>query len=207
MKLPAVSLIAAMTLKGVIGNEGTMPWQRIKRDMDRFRKLTAKSAVVMGPKTYESIGKPLPGRLNIIITTNRKYEAPPGVLIAHDPRQALELAAIREYPEFFAIGGATVYTSFLSLPQTEHLFLTHINSDMEGDTRFPHWNKDEWRKAWEEEEWTQGKDDDYPTRFAEFRRVPTAQRVDSRLSWPHPREHEWEKKCEGGKIATRKNLE
>lgn len=172
MKLPVVSLICAMTLKGVIGNNGTMPWQ-LRRDMKRFKKLTTGSAVVMGPKTYASIGKPLPGRLNIIITTSRKYEAPPGVLVAHDSRQALELAAIRQYAEFFAIGGATVYTSFMSLPQTEHLFITHINSDIEGDTHFPHWNKDEWRKVWEEKEWVQEEGDDYPTRFAEFRRLPT----------------------------------
>lgn len=172
MKLPAVSLICAMTLRGVIGNNGTMPWH-IKRDMKRFKRLTNKSAVVMGPKTYESIGKPLEGRLNIIITTNRKFEAPSDVLIAHDPRQAVELAAIRGYAEFFAIGGATVYTSFLSLPQAEHLFITHINSDIEGDTHFPHWNSSEWHKVWEEKDWVQQEGDDYPTRFAEFRRIPT----------------------------------
>lgn len=203
MKLPAVSIIAAMTLKGVIGNKGTMPWRRIKRDMERFKKLTRGSAVVMGPKTYESIGKPLEGRLNIVITTNRRYEAPPGVFIAHDPQQALQIAAIREYPEFFAIGGAMVYASFLSLPEAEHLFLTHVNTDMKGDTRFPHWSKAEWRKAWEEKEWTQGEDDDYPTRFAEYRRVPTTKPVDPRLSWPHPHEHEWGTKAEGGIIAER----
>lgn len=185
MKLPAVSLICAMTLKGVIGNKGTMPWQ-LRRDMARFKKLTMGSAVVMGPRTFESIGKPLPGRLNIILTTNRKIQAPPNVLIAHDPKQALELAAIREYAEFFAIGGATVYTSFLSLPQAEHLFITHVNTDIEGDTRFPHWNKSEWHKVWEEKKWVQSDGDTYPTRFAEYRRTLEAQPADAKKNWNLP---------------------
>jgi dihydrofolate reductase len=205
MKLPAVSIIGAMTLKGVIGNKGAMPW-RIKRDMERFKTLTANSAVVMGPKTYESIGRPLPGRLNIIITTNRTYEAPPGVLVAHDPRQALELAAIRGYAEFFAIGGATVYTSFLSLPQTEHLFITYIRSNMRGDTHFPHWNKSEWRKVWREEKWVKGEGDDFPTQFAEFRRVPKAEAPDTQRSWHYPHDRELPGKVEQKKKVIKKTL-
>ena len=173
MDLPAVSMIAAMTHKRrVIGNKGAMPWTRLRRDMVRFVKLTRNSAVVMGPKTYTSIGKPLKGRLNIIITTNHDYEAPKGVLVAHDPQQALELAAINHKREFFVIGGAMVYTSFLPLAET--VYITYVRSDKRGDTHFPRWNKKEWYQAWSEEKFHRGvykgKRDSFSTKFAEYRR-------------------------------------
>ena len=157
-----------MTLTGVIGNKGAMPW-RLRRDMKRFRKLTTPSAVVMGPKTYQSIGKPLRDRLNIVLTTNRDYKAGADLLVAHDARQALELAAIRNFYDFYVLGGATVYTSFL--PLAEHLFITYVKGEVEGDTYFPHWDRSEWHPVWEETEWKQEAGDTFPTRFAEFGRI------------------------------------
>jgi dihydrofolate reductase len=185
MRLPAVSMIAAMTLTGVIGRKGTMPW-RLPRDVARFVKLTRRNtvAVVMGPKTYASIGKPLKGRLNIVITTNHAYQAPEGVLVAHDPRQALELAAINNCVEFFVIGGAMVYTSFL--PYAEHLFITYVKSNLSGDTKFPHWRPKEWHEVWIEKDYRKEKGDSFPTRFAEYRRNLPPLPADTQAIWRLP---------------------
>lgn len=169
MKMPPVSMIVAMTHPGgVIGNKSVMPWgvRDLPRDMARFKKLTHNSAVVMGPKTYESIGKPLENRLNIILTRNRKYQRPRGMLVAHDPGQALQLAANENYVEFFVIGGAMVYASFL--PAAERLYITYVGSSLEGDTTFPYWDKSVWNEVWIESKWRKGVKDRFPTRFAEY---------------------------------------
>lgn len=184
MKFPEVSMICAMTPRGVIGNNGAMPWH-IPRDLRYFKKRTRQSAVVMGPKTLASISKPLKDRLNIVLTSNRSFKAE-GTVVAHDTRQALELAAIDGYPEFFVIGGAMVYTSFLPLAQ--QIFITYVWSEVEGDTHFPHWNEDEWRlsnqdfgdKKWK---WRICPGDDFPTRFAHYRRIPPPLPPDAQINW------------------------
>jgi len=171
MKLPPVSIIAAMTVRGgVIGRDGRMPWS-LKSDLKRFQKLTTPSAMVMGPKTYKSIGRALPGRLSIVITTARKVEAPPGVEIAHDVSQALHIARRHDYAECFAIGGAAVYMHFM--PIAEKLYLTEIDADIEGDTRFPHWDTKQWHRITQNLEWKHHEGDEYPTRFVEYHRLPT----------------------------------
>nr|AIA13862.1 Dihydrofolate reductase [uncultured bacterium] len=187
MKLPHISMSCAMTECGVIGNKGKMPWRRLGRDLRRFRELTENTAVVMGPKTYASLPekyRPLPRRLNIILTTNQNYKAPEGVLIAHDPRQVLELAAIEGYVELFVIGGAMIYTSFL--PIAEHLFITYVKSRAKGDTHFPHWEKSRWREVWVESAYRKDKGDSYPTRFAEYRRMQKPLPQCNQVSWRHP---------------------
>ena len=187
MKLPPVSMMVAMTPKGVIGNKGSMPWH-LARDMKRFVKFTTNSAVVMGPKTYASLPpkhRPLKNRLNIVLTSNRDYKPEPDVLVAHNPSQALELAAIKGWHEFFVIGGAMVYMSFLQYAET--LYVTYVDADIKGDTYFPHWEKEDWREVWLESEWKQPEGDHYPTRFAEYRRVIHATPT-KEISWRHPDE-------------------
>jgi dihydrofolate reductase len=179
MKLPEVSMICAMTPRGVIGNNGTMPWH-IPRDLKYFAKRTRDSAVVMGPKTLASIGKPLKGRLNIVLTSNRRFNAD-GVVVAHDERQALELAAIGNYPEFFVIGGAMVYQSFMRMAQ--QIFITFVWSEMTGDTHFPHWDRSEWKRVWIEKRWRIRQGDEYPSKFAHFRRIPPPLSADRQFSW------------------------
>jgi dihydrofolate reductase len=162
-------MIVAMTPQGVIGNRGVMPW-RLPRDMARFKKFTTRgnTAVVMGPKTLESIGRPLNHRLNIVLTSQQDYQKP-GVLVAHDARQCLELAAIHGQREFFVIGGAMVYATFF--PLAAHLFVTYVLSEASGDTHFPHWNKAEWNEVYVEKKWRQGAADTHATRFAEYGRL------------------------------------
>ena len=179
MKLPEVSMICAMTPRGVIGNNGTMPWH-IPRDLRFFKKRTRNSAVVMGPRTFASIGKPMPERLNIDLTTDRGFNAD-GVLVAHDTRQALELAAIRNSPEFFMIGGAMVYKSFLPLAQ--QIFMTFVWSETTGDTHFPHWDRSEWKRVWIERRWRICQGDQYPTKFAHFRRKQAPPPENRQVNW------------------------
>jgi dihydrofolate reductase len=181
MKLPEVSMICAMTPNFVIGDNGTMPWH-IPRDMRFFQKRTRNSAVVMGPKTLASIGTPLKNRLNIVLTTDRSFKAD-GVVVAHDPRQALELASIQSYPEFFVIGGALVYASFL--PIAQQLFVTYVNSDSKGDTHFPHWDQNEWHRVFIEEAWHNEPGDEYATKFAHYRRNQPALPKDHQVNWRH----------------------
>jgi dihydrofolate reductase len=201
MKYPPVSMIVAMTHRGgVIGNKGKMPWH-LPLDLQRFKHLTRNSAIVMGPKTYKSIGRPLEGRLNIILTTNREHKAPPGVLLAHDPRQALELAAIHGRAEFFVIGGAMVYRSFL--PMAERLFVTYVKNAAKGDTTFPYWNKDLWHEVWIQEKYKKLEGNSHPTKYAEYQRklAPLPKPKDGKTFWELPDEAKWKKKKKKSKVS------
>lgn len=130
---PVISLIAAVGKNGVIGVKGRLPW-RIPDDLKRFRTLTSGHAVIMGRKTYELIGKPLPDRTNIIITRNTSY-AVPGCVVAHSIEEALAKAREVEKEEIFIIGGGEVYRE--AMPLAEKLHLTLVDSDVPGDAFFP----------------------------------------------------------------------
>jgi len=129
-----LSLIVAAAENGVIGRDNGLPW-RLSADLRRFKKLTMGHPIVMGRKTYESIGRPLPGRTNIVITRNPEY------VWACEPPQhtvgSLEaaLALVDPSDECFVIGGAQIYA--LALPSADRLHLTRVHAEIEGDTRFP----------------------------------------------------------------------
>lgn len=125
-----ISIIAAIARNGVIGRDGTIPW-RLPADLHHFRELTTGHAVIMGRKTYESIGRPLPGRVNIVITRQPVYRAE-GVLIAHSLGMALDMAGGREV---FIAGGGEIYAQALSI--ADRLYLTILDADFAGDTLFP----------------------------------------------------------------------
>ncbi len=126
-----ISMIAAMANNRVIGLGNKMPWH-LPADLQFFKRVTLGKPVVMGRNTFESIGRPLPGRLNVIITRNRNYFAE-GITCVPSPEAALEL--LRDQAEIMVIGGATIYQQFL--PRADQLFLTFIDLDTEGDTWFP----------------------------------------------------------------------
>jgi len=139
---PVISLIAAMDRQRVIGIENRLPW-RLPADMRHFKKMTLGKPVLMGRKTFESIGKPLPGRLNVVITRDVNFTAE-GCVIAHSIDDAL--AACREYPEIMVMGGASFYAEML--PRAEKMYLTFIVSeDFHGDAFFPKWNATEWHET------------------------------------------------------------
>lgn len=134
-------MIAALDEAGVIGYEGSVPW-RLPADMRWFREQTMGKPVIMGRRTYESIGRPLPGRHNIVVTRQRGYEAP-GCEVVASPAAALAAAAALQPDEIVVIGGAALYAALL--PQASRLYLTYVAGSFPGDTFFPGIDKNEWR--------------------------------------------------------------
>ena len=126
-----ISIIVAIARNGVIGNGNALIW-RIAEDLRRFKALTTGHPVIMGRKTYESIGRPLPNRTNVVVTRRKDYR-PEGCLVAGSLEQAVGLFDPSE--EIFIIGGAQIYAQ--AMPMADRLYLTEIDSDYEGDTRFP----------------------------------------------------------------------
>ncbi len=135
-----ISIIAALAENRVIGVNNTLPW-RLPNDLKHFRRLTTGHAIVMGRKNYESIGKPLPERTNIVVTRNRDYRVD-GCLIAHSLDEALRLAG--GDPEIFVIGGAEIYRE--ALPRADRLYLTQVHAVVEGDTFFPEIDLKDWKE-------------------------------------------------------------
>jgi dihydrofolate reductase len=136
---PLVSLIVAMADNGVIGRGNALPW-RLPADLKRFRSLTLGKPVLMGRRTFESIGRPLTGRVNLVLTRDAHWAAD-GALAVHTVAEALEQA--RESAELVVIGGAQVYT--LALPLARRLYLTQVHAQVPGDSFFPPYDPAEWR--------------------------------------------------------------
>ncbi|MDO9141701.1 MAG: type 3 dihydrofolate reductase [Methylobacter sp.] len=133
-----ISLIVAMASNRVIGLDNKMPWH-LSADLKKFKQITLGAPILMGRKTYESIGRPLPGRTNIIISRNPEYHQP-GCLVFNDIKQAL--ARCSDANEVFIIGGSDFYRSML--PVADTLYLTQIHQDFDGDTFFPELDAAQW---------------------------------------------------------------
>ena len=165
-----ISLIVAMTSDRVIGKDGGLPW-RLPADLKYFRDTTLGHVVVMGRKTYESVGKPLPGRTNIVVTRAPHFAAP-GCHVVPSPTEALRVArrclqeaaaagtergaaATRDcclqatgdsaIQEIMILGGAEIYRAFL--PRADRLYMTLVHADVAGDTYFPEFDWNDWREA------------------------------------------------------------
>ncbi len=135
-----ISLIVAMSENRVIGREGGLPW-RLSADLRRFKRLTIGHAIVMGRKTFESLGRRLlPGRTSIVVTRQKEYDGC-GALVARDVDKAIRLAASDN--EVVIIGGAEIYRQ--ALPRVERLYLTLVHANVEGDTFFPELEQGQWR--------------------------------------------------------------
>ncbi len=138
------SLIVAVADNGVIGSNNQLPW-RISADLKYFKQVTLGKPIVMGRLTYESIGKPLPGRHNIVVTRDITWQAE-GVDRAGSLSEALTLAKkIADdagHEEVMIIGGATIYQE--ALPQVDRLYLTRVHTEVEGDAFFPELDLNEW---------------------------------------------------------------
>jgi dihydrofolate reductase len=137
---PHVSLIVAMAKNRVIGINNTLPWH-LPADLKHFRTLTMGHHIVMGRKTYESIGKPLPGRTSVVVTRNPAYSAP-GVIAVNSLEAAI--SACGNDNEIFVIGGAELYLQAITL--ADRIYLTEIDADIQGDAHFPEFNRDEWHE-------------------------------------------------------------
>ncbi len=133
MSFPRIALIAAQAENRVIGLNNQMPWH-LPEDLQYFKKVTLGKPVIMGRKTFESIGRPLPGRTNIIVTRQAQWQAQ-GVVVAQTLEAAFELAAAEKPDELMVIGGAQIYAE--TLPMAQRIYLTQINKAFEGDAWFP----------------------------------------------------------------------
>lgn len=127
-----ISLLVAYANGRVIGKDGKMPWH-LPNDLRYVKNTTTGHTVVMGRKTFESIGRPLPNRRNVIMTRNKDFSAP-GVEVVHSKADVLALGDV------FILGGANVYAQFLDV--ADRLYITKIDLDTEGDTFFPEWDRD-----------------------------------------------------------------
>lgn len=136
---PTLTLVAAMARNNVIGIDNTLPWH-LPEDLKHFKAVTLGKPVIMGRKTFDSIGRPLPGRLNIVITRQLDWQHD-GVSVAHSLQDALEMAGAVE--EVCVIGGANLYAQ--ALPLADRMCLTHIDLDIAGDAHFPRWSAAEWQ--------------------------------------------------------------
>src|SRR5688572_29157185 len=136
-----IYLIAALARNGVIGARGKLPWH-LPEDLRHFKQLTLNHPVIMGRRTWESLGKALPRRENIVVTRRPGYETE-GASVASSVEAAIALCM--DEPLAFVIGGAEIYAA--ALPLADGLVLTEIDQDFEGDTRFPDWDRKQWRET------------------------------------------------------------
>ncbi len=163
-KKPIVSIIVAAAENGVIGRDNDMPW-RLSTDLKRFKALTLGKPVIMGRRTWESIGRPLPGRPNIVVTRDKGFQAEGATTVGSlDEAIALgcKLAAKVGAEEVCVIGGGKIYAQ--ALPLADRVHLTRVLAEIDGDTRFPEIDPNLWQ-AVSQEDVPAGDKDSHPTRY------------------------------------------
>jgi len=136
-----ISLVVAVAQNGVIGRDGELPWH-LPDDLKAFKRITLGRPVLMGRKTWESIGRPLPGRHNVVITRQPDYVAD-GATVVESPESALELLA--DEPEIMVIGGGAIYRAFLD--RADRIFLTRVEMTVDGDATFPVLDPGDWTEV------------------------------------------------------------
>jgi dihydrofolate reductase len=142
----AVSLIVAVSETGVIGRDGGLPW-RLSGDLKHFKKTTMGHHLIIGRRTWDEVGKPLPGRTMVVVTRSRRFSSE-GVHVAHSLEEALDIA--RDDDEPFIGGGAHIYRMALENDRVDRIYLTRIHAEVEGDTYFPKIDLNEWDLVSEE---------------------------------------------------------
>ena len=160
---PEIVLIAALARNGVIGRDNTLPW-RLKADLRHFKAQTLGHPILMGRKTWESLGRALPGRRNLVVTRDRAFVAP-GAEVFASPQAALEAVAGERV---FVIGGAQLYAALLAL--ADRLVLTEIHAEVAGDAHFPAFDRAVFREAGREPHQADA-DNEFDYDFAEYRRT------------------------------------
>ena len=159
-----ISIIVAIAKNGVIGDKNTLLWH-LREDMIHFRTITSGHPVVMGRKTYDSIGRPLPKRTNVVITRDTELQIE-GCTMAHSLTEAVEMFDSSE--EVFIIGGAQIYNQ--AMPLADRLYLTIIDKEYEGDSSFPEIDYHSWRQI-SCEKFERGEAFEYPFSFITLERV------------------------------------
>ena len=159
-----ISIIVAMAANRVIGHDNRLPWH-LPADLKHFKATTMGRPIIMGRKTWESIGRPLPGRTNVVVTRDRQYNAE-GCVVVHSIDEAL--AACRDHDEVMVIGGADFYRQVL--PQASTIYMTRIHQDFEGDTLFPELDEANWREV-EREDFSADADNPHDSSFIRLERI------------------------------------
>jgi dihydrofolate reductase len=164
-----INIIAAVANNGIIGANGKIPW-RCPTDLKHFSKLTYNSIVVMGRKTYESIGQPLPNRRNIVISSKLQEEDNSSVEWVSSPGEAIPelMTGLIRDKDAFIIGGSKIYQYFLGI--ADRMYLTRILADVDGDTVFPEVNWSMWKCDELNPEVIKGEKDQFPMQFFTYRR-------------------------------------
>ena len=163
-----VSLIAAVADNGVIGSENSLPWH-LKTDLQRFKAITMGKPIVMGRLTFESIGKALPGRKNIVLTRNPGWSFQ-GVRTVASLDEAIGVCAADDATEIMVIGGAAVYS--LAMPVADRIYLTQIHDNVAGDTYFPYMGARVWQEV-DREDYSQADGAGFSYSFVTLDRRPT----------------------------------
>jgi len=164
---PSISFVVAMAENRVIGRDNKLPWH-LPADLARFKQLTLGKPVIMGRLVHESIGRPLPGRHNIVLTRNPNYRAE-GCTVVHDPAAALAAAGM--VPEIVVIGGEQIYRLFM--PLADRIELTLVHAEIPGDTRFPPLSPNQWLEIARSERPADERNP-YPLSFITLERRPRA---------------------------------
>jgi dihydrofolate reductase len=165
-----VAIYVAIAENGVIGREGGLPW-RLSTDLKRFKADTMGKPIVMGRKTYEGIGRPLPGRLNIVVTRDKTWRAE-GIEVAHSLDDAIALAKVRGRcmagaQEICVVGGGEIYAQ--ALPLADRLHVTHVLASVDGDAHFPPIDPNTWQVV-SAEGFPAGEKDSHATRYTVYER-------------------------------------
>lgn len=167
---PAIALVVAVGENGAIGFEGELPWH-LSTELKHFRKVTMGKPIVMGRRTHESLGRCLDGRLNIVVTRDRRYEVPPGCAVAHSLSDALQIGreetASTGADEIAIIGGEALFKE--SLPVADRLYLTEVHASPPADTWFPDWDRGLWDEI-SRQSFPAGPKDEYPFTIAVLER-------------------------------------
>ena len=163
--MPKLSMIVAHAHHRVIGKDNDMPWH-LPADLAYFKKTTLGKPIIMGRKTFESIGRPLPGRKNIVISRDKNYKKD-GIEVVNSVEQALLL--IKEVEEIMVIGGGAIYQH--CLPFAHRLYITHIDGDIDGDTQFPKYDTEADWKLVSEEKYSSDERNQYNLNFCVYDRI------------------------------------
>ncbi|MTI62995.1 type 3 dihydrofolate reductase [Methylophaga sp.] len=159
-----LAIIVATDEQGLIGKDNDLPW-RLSADLQHFKRVTMDKPIIMGRRTHESIGRPLPGRQNIVISSRDNYQAQ-GCDVVNSLDEALALCRAQE--EVMIMGGASLYQQTLAL--ADKLYLTLVHTRLEGDTWFPDWSAEEWKLVSREDHQADEKND-YDYSFLLYQRI------------------------------------
>ncbi len=162
-----ISLIVAKAWNNVIGKDNQLPW-RLSSDLQLFKTKTTGHPIIMGRKTYESLGKPLPNRISIVVTRNLQFKVPDGHYVVHALEDAIQLCISKKFDQVFIIGGAEIYRQ--AIPYCDELLITEVQAHPEGDAFFPDIDQDQWAKV-SEVHFQKDENNDYSFNFITYKKT------------------------------------